>query len=429
MRRVLALAVAVAACPVAIAVQADPVTAADPPTVTAQWDMNESAGAAVMHDSGPLHLNGSVDPTGVTTGFSYDGATGYHWDRRPPDTLPVAANRIISVPDDPMLDAGAGTFTLEIRYRTKENFGNIIQKGQAHSYGGQWKVQAPHGIPSCLFKGSLGRAATGAVTPINDNAWHTLTCVKTPTSVSLYVDGEFRNQKNRAIGLMDNKKPMTIGGKLECDQIEVTCDYFSGDIDYVSITKPQAGPFLSATIGPKSLVIGEAIDVSGSVTDGATGAPYDNEPIYLFGAPKAGSGYVNWGVQATTNSDGNFSFSFDPKATTDWYVSTAPAGSGVDSDVTHVRVIGKVGIHLHDKSVKSGTRVQFHGKARPSSATVVKLQRKEHGEWVTKKTTGSLPKYSITWKAKSKKDYTWRTKVAGPDFKAAVSKKIVLKVH
>ncbi len=429
MRRVLALAVALAACPVALAVHADPVGAADPLTDSARWEMNESPGATVMHDSGSLHLNGTVDPAGVESGFSFDGATGYHWERRAPDKLPVAPERIISVPDNPLLDAGAGTFTLEIRYRTKENFGNIIQKGQAKSYGGQWKVQAPKGIPSCLFKGPLGRVATGAKTPINDNQWHTLTCVKTPTSVTMSVDGVYRNKKNGTTGTIDNKKSITIGGKPDCDQIEVTCDYFSGEIDYVTITKPQTGPSLSATIGPKSLVIGGAIAVSGSVTDGATGAPYGNEPIYLFGAPKAGSGYVDWGVQATTDSHGGFAFSFDPKATTDWYVSTGPSGSGVDSGVTHVKVIGKVGIHLHDRSVKSGTRVQFHGKARPSSATVVKLQRKEHGEWVTKKTTTSLPKYSITWKAKSKKDYKWRTKVIGPDFKPAVSDKIILKVR
>jgi hypothetical protein len=28
---------------------------------------------------------------------------------------------------------------------------------------------------------------------------------------------------------------MTIGGKISCDQIEVTCDYFSGEIDYIRI--------------------------------------------------------------------------------------------------------------------------------------------------------------------------------------------------
>jgi hypothetical protein len=30
---------------------------------------------------------------------------------------------------------------------------------------------------------------------------------------------------------------MTVGGKINCDQINVTCDYFSGDIDYIRISK------------------------------------------------------------------------------------------------------------------------------------------------------------------------------------------------
>ncbi len=212
----------------------------DPPTTitasTALWQMNESSGTTVMVDSGPNGLNGTVNPSGVTSGFiSYDGATGYDWSRRPPASLPVALERVIQVPDNPLLDAGSDTFTLQIRYRTKEKYGNVIQKGQAHSYGGQWKVQAPKGIPSCLFKGPLGRVATGAKTPINDNLWHTLTCVKTPTSVTLYVDGVYRNKKNGTTGTVDNKKPMTIGGKSECDQVRVTCDYFTGDIDWVRI--------------------------------------------------------------------------------------------------------------------------------------------------------------------------------------------------
>lgn len=200
------------------------------------WNMNESAGATVMLDSGPRGLNGTIDPTGVQTGWSMAGVTGYSWVHRPPEQGPPSPERIIQVPDNPYLDAGSDTFTIEIRYRTKENFGNIIQKGQAHTVGGQWKIQNPHGIPSCLFTGKSGRVATAAKTPLNDNQWHVLTCVKTPTSVTMYVDGVYRNKKNGTTGVIDNKKPVTVGGKIECDQIRVTCDYYSGQIDYVKIS-------------------------------------------------------------------------------------------------------------------------------------------------------------------------------------------------
>ena len=77
------------------------------------------------------------------------------------------------------------------------------------------------------------------MTPLNDNQWHTLTCVLTSSSVTMYVDGVFRNRKNGATGTINNTIPMTVGGKINCDQIEVTCDYFSGQIDYIEITKGQ----------------------------------------------------------------------------------------------------------------------------------------------------------------------------------------------
>ncbi|MFZ0324408.1 MAG: LamG-like jellyroll fold domain-containing protein, partial [Actinomycetes bacterium] len=107
----------------------------------------------------------------------------------------------------------------------------------ATTVGGQWKIQNPQGRPSCLFKGSLGRSATQVTRPLNDNTWHTLTCVKTATSVTAYVDGVFNNRHQGPTGTIDNKLPMTVGGKLFCDQITVTCDYFSGQIDYVKITR------------------------------------------------------------------------------------------------------------------------------------------------------------------------------------------------
>ena len=133
---------------------------------------------------------------------------------------PPSPERIIQVPDNPNLEPGNGPFTIELRYRTQENFGNITQKGQAQTQGGQWKIQAPQGIPSCLFKGSGGQVATGAKTPLNDEQWHNLTCVLTSTGVTMYVDGEFRNRKNGPTGTIDNNIPMTIGGKINCDQID-----------------------------------------------------------------------------------------------------------------------------------------------------------------------------------------------------------------
>jgi len=210
-------------------------------TLTAGYEMNESVGSTVMTDSSGNGLDGAITPSSeITTGWvSYDGAVGYHWTRRAPNEAPAVPARVIQVSDNINLEPGASTvtFTIEMRYRTKEKFGNITQKGQATTPGGQWKIQNPLGRPSCLFKGSVGRVSTRVPTAINDNLWHVLTCVRTSTRVTVLVDGVEVNHKNGSTGTIDNSIPMTVGGKINCDQIEITCDYFSGDIDWIRIYK------------------------------------------------------------------------------------------------------------------------------------------------------------------------------------------------
>lgn len=206
---------------------------------TADYQMNEGPGATVMQDSSGNGLNGTIPSGQIVTGFQFNGATGYDWPRRSPTAPPPDPRRVITVPDNINLEPGTGyaKFTITLRYRTKENFGNITQKGQATTRGGQWKIQNPQGRPSCLFKGSTGQAGARVPTPINDNQWHVLTCTLTPTRLTVSVDGVQVAQKNNGVGTLDNKYPLAIGGKTNCDQSTVTCDYFSGDIDYLKIDK------------------------------------------------------------------------------------------------------------------------------------------------------------------------------------------------
>jgi len=265
------------------------------PGVTAFYEMNEPAGTTVMRDSGPDGNDAAVDPTGVSSGFAFDGATGYSWSRRPPADPPAEPQRVIQIPDSADLEPGSGTFTIELRYRTAESYGNITQKGQAQTPGGQWKIQSPGGVPSCLFKGSEGQVATGALTPLNDEQWHNLTCTLTPTGVTMYVDGEFRNRKNGPTGTIDNSFPMTVGGKIDCDQIKVTCDYFTGQIDYLKITKaanltPTAG-WTNSCFGLSCTFDSSAsVDPDGSITryvwdfgDGQTSTAAN--PSHTYAAP------------------------------------------------------------------------------------------------------------------------------------------------
>lgn len=205
------------------------------PVVVADWQMNEPAGTRVMTDSTGAH-NGVVDPAGVTANGSY-----YSWAARCPVCLPVSPERVILVPDHPDLEIADPSipFTLEFRYRTTHGYGNIMQKGESGTTGGQIKVQLPNGHPQCLFKGANGiRVGSGSpVKAIDDGQWHTVRCVHTATQVTTYVDGVRTGLKKGSTGPINNTWPFDIGGKPKCDQILTTCDYFSGDIDWVRVIR------------------------------------------------------------------------------------------------------------------------------------------------------------------------------------------------
>jgi hypothetical protein len=222
-------------------------------TLAADWEMNESYPATVMQD-GPTVM---PDSTGAHDGVipPQNGPGGqqiktngsyYTWINHCPACFPADPTRVISVPDaaDGSLDIPDPNvpYTLEFRFRTTHGFGNYMQKGHDTTKGGQIKIQGPKGSVQCLFKGANGvRVGTGTASkfpPLDDGQWHTIRCVHTATQVKEYVDDATRAiVKNGSTGPIDNSYPMTIGGKPKCDQVKVTCDYFSGDVDYLRIHK------------------------------------------------------------------------------------------------------------------------------------------------------------------------------------------------
>lgn len=79
----------------------------------------------------------------------------------------------------------------------------------------------------------LRKAVTSDV--ISDGTWHTVVCTRTSTGLTLTVDGKMVDTATGSTGTISNPNPVTIGGKLNCDQVKTTCDYFTGSIDYVKI--------------------------------------------------------------------------------------------------------------------------------------------------------------------------------------------------
>jgi hypothetical protein len=205
-------------------------------TPVANWQMNEAAGARTMVDSSGNGLNGTIG-THVQTGVALSGGgTGYRFPYVKPNTPPADPEHLVTVPSNTRLNPGTGNFAVEFRMRTTHSFGNVIQKGQAGSKGGYWKFQQPSGKISCLFRGSGGSSATssGSVR-VNDGNWHTVRCERTSSSVTMWVDGAVTGRNRNPTGTIANTRPVTIAGKGNCDQVTITCDYFSGDIDYVRI--------------------------------------------------------------------------------------------------------------------------------------------------------------------------------------------------
>jgi len=205
--------------------------------VVADWQMNEPPGSTLMVDSSGLGNHGAIDQDAATAGLELDGSD-YQWSPRCRDCPPTALARVVQVPDSPALDIPDPTvpWSLEFRFKTYKKYGNLMQKGYFDTDGGQVKVEDPRAL-RCVFKGANGDYVTAhGSTPLDDGEWHTVACVKTATSVSQWVDGVLVATQIGETGPIDNAMPFVIGGKTECDQETVGCDYYRGRIDWARIT-------------------------------------------------------------------------------------------------------------------------------------------------------------------------------------------------
>jgi hypothetical protein len=200
----------------------------------AVWPMDEPAGSTWMTDASGHGHHGQIGPE-VGTGLPAEYGMGYRFERLEPDTPPARPGHLVSVADHSDLDPGDRDFAVTIRLRTTHKFGNIIQKGQATVPGGSWKMQIPAGRATCTYRGSRGTIELIAPYKINDGDWHVVRCVRLQDGVFLSIDGVRAASREGWTGTIANDWPVTIGGKLDCDQIDVGCDYYAGDLDWIKI--------------------------------------------------------------------------------------------------------------------------------------------------------------------------------------------------
>jgi hypothetical protein len=203
-------------------------------TTVADWEMNEPAGASTMHDSGPSRLSGTIG-SAVQTGVHVGGATAYRWSVKNKDGK--HPERLVKVSSS-LLNPGTGGFVVTIRLRTGAGDQNIIQKGQATTTGGMWKIDMVKGHVKCTFKGSQGRAGVSSRQTIWDSVWHTVRCERRSTGVSITVDGGSSRTTSGTTGKIANRSPLAIGGKSSCNPPSVQCDYYVGLLDRVVIKRP-----------------------------------------------------------------------------------------------------------------------------------------------------------------------------------------------
>jgi len=202
------------------------------------WEMNEGSGATVMADSAG-HVNGTIG-SAVQTGVSVSGATVYRWAFTSPTNPPPKPQRLVQA-NSSQLNPGSGNYTVELRYRTTKHFGNIVQKGQAGSTGGYFKLENPGGHLNCVFRGrnsagALVRKDVESPAVLSDGNFHTAICARTAKALTLTIDGSVVATANGSTGTISNTRPITIAGKINCDQVKTTCDYYTGDIDYIKIS-------------------------------------------------------------------------------------------------------------------------------------------------------------------------------------------------
>lgn len=193
------------------------------------WSMNEASGTGRMVDSGSPATNGTW--LNIQAGIAGFAGTGYRFN----------GTSRVTVPDAASLDPGSTTFTVTAHVKftampTDAVGGDydLVRKGLGSTSGGYWKLEiypnSTHTIALglCQMKGSTNAIKIkGSPVSLNNGQWHTLSCTKTSTTVTLTVDGtSYRRQVT--IGSIANSDPLTVGAK------NIGGDWYTGDMDEVT---------------------------------------------------------------------------------------------------------------------------------------------------------------------------------------------------
>lgn len=355
--------------------------AATGPVLVADWEMNEAPGSSTMIDSTGNGHNGVIDPGAAAAGLTLTGST-YSWSLRCPACLPVALPRVVQVPNSAAFDIPdpSVTQTIEFRFKTPKGYGNIMQKGQALDTGGQIKIENPNGLTQCVYIGA-NRSYVAVPSPIhlNDDQWHVFKCVHTATQIQTWVDGVEVAFKNFVTGAITNTAPFVIGGKTRCDQVKVTCDYYTGEIDWVhiyngsgAVNQPPTAAFTPSCSGLTC-----TFDGSGSVDPEGAALTYH----WTFGDGTTGTGKSTshtfaaagtYQVGLTVTDPGGLTDSVTHSVTVGGASAVAfRAATSTNANVSQASVITPAAVQAGDAMVLIGTTNRAATMSTPSGWTLL----------------------------------------------------------
>ena len=206
-------------------------TAASAATVApdALWHLDETSGSsafdAVGGHTGTIHNVTLGVPGFAGTAYRFNGKSSY-----------------VSVPSDAALNPGTAPiqFTMHVRYTVTPPQGSttdydILRKGTSSDSAQFYKAEIrPDNRAVCHFVGSKTSKNgilihTGPT--LNDGKWHTISCTKANSSISLVVDGKTFT-KSGTVGSISNTGPLTLGAKPG----STFSDFYNGDLDEVSVS-------------------------------------------------------------------------------------------------------------------------------------------------------------------------------------------------
>lgn len=198
-------------------------------TVVAQWNMDNTFGTTMVDTSGNGNNGTTYDVVTSGSGYMFNGTT----------------SRVI-VPDSPTLNPGTSDFTYSVQLQTDRipplgTDYDLIRKGTSISSGGEYKLEIIYskgnGIALCAVKDAAGNIASiRGTTNVADGLLHTLTCIKTSTSLTVLVDAlPPRSVSATLTGSLNSWRPFAIGVKQGLLNGPAD-DYFNGTMRSVSLS-------------------------------------------------------------------------------------------------------------------------------------------------------------------------------------------------